>query len=87
MAPPKSLPEDQNAFWTEIFQRELKDAEDPAAMMAAGGRMGAPGVLLFRGWGLESRIGAEAQARLKSVQADLEAVRKQLDPSIPSSTA
>ncbi|MBL0160377.1 MAG: PSD1 domain-containing protein [Bryobacterales bacterium] len=79
----KSLPEDQNAFWTEIFQRELKDAEDPAAMMAAGGRMGAPGVLLFRGWGLESRIGAEAQARLKSVQADLEAVRKQLDPYYP----
>jgi mono/diheme cytochrome c family protein len=79
----KSLPDEQNNFWTEIFQRELKDAEDPAAMMAAGGRMGTPGVLLFRGWGLESRIGAEAQARLKSVQADIEAARKKLDPYYP----
>ena len=54
----KNLPEDENNFWTEIFQRELRDSEDPAAMMAmGGGRGGKPGVLLFRGWGLESRIG------------------------------
>ena len=79
----KSLPDDQNNFWTEIFQRELKDAEDPNAMMAAGGRMGNPGVLLFRGWGLESRIGAEAQARVKSIQSDIEAARKKLDPYYP----
>ena len=29
----KSLPEEQNNFWTEIFQRKLKDEEDPNAMM------------------------------------------------------
>ena len=45
------MPEDDNNFWTEIFQRELRDSDDPAAMMAAGGRGGKPGVLLFRGWG------------------------------------
>ena len=55
----KSLPEEQNNFWTEIFQRELKDEEDPNAMMAMGNRQGNPGVLLFRGWGLESRVGTE----------------------------
>src|SRR5205814_792625 len=78
-----SLPDDQNSLWTEIFQRELKDNEDPNAMMAAGGRQGNPGVLLFRGWGLQSRVGPEAQARLKSMQDDVDAARKKLDPHFP----
>ncbi len=79
----KSLADEKNNFWTEVFQRELKDAEDPAAMMAAGGRQGTPGVLMFRGWGLESRIGPEAQARLKIVQADSDAARKKIETSYP----
>ena len=79
----RSLPDEQNSFWTEIFQRELKEADDPNAMMEVGRRMGNPGVLLFRGWALESRIGAEAQARLKSVQADIEAARKKMEPFYP----
>jgi mono/diheme cytochrome c family protein/nitroreductase len=78
-----SLPEQENNFYTEIFQRELKDAEDPNAMMAAGARQGNPGVLMFRGWGLQSRVGPEAQARLKSLQDDMEALRKKLDPHYP----
>jgi mono/diheme cytochrome c family protein/cytochrome c553 len=76
----KNMPEDENSFWIEIFQRELKDAEDMAAMMAAGGRGGNPGVLLFRGWGLESRVGAEAQTELNTVKADVDEARKKLDP-------
>ncbi len=79
----KSLPEDQNNFWTEIFQRELKDEEDPNAMMAMGNRQGNPGVLLFRGWGLESRVGADAQARIKTIQNDLDALRKKLETHYP----
>ncbi len=79
----KSLPEEENNLWTEIFQRELKDAEDPAAMMAAGGRQGNPGVLMFRGWGLESRLGSEAQAHLKSVQDDITAARKKMEQAYP----
>ena len=79
----KSMTDDRNSFWIEIFQRELKDAEDPNAMMAAGARQGNPGVLLFRGWGLESRVGPESQARIKVLQTDLEAARKKLDPSYP----
>ncbi len=78
----KELPEEQNNFWSEIFLREVKDSDDPNAM-AGGGRQGNPGVLLFRGWALESRIGAEAQARLKAVQNDIDEVRKKLDPYYP----
>jgi hypothetical protein len=78
-----SLPEEQANFWTEIFQRELKDNEDPNAMMAAGGRQGNPGVLLFRGWGLTSRVGPESQARTKAMQDDIDAARKKLEPHYP----
>ncbi len=78
-----SLPEDQSNFWTEIYQRELNDADDPTAMMAAGMRMGKPGVLMFRGWALQTRLGADAQAKLKSLQDDVDSARKKLDPHYP----
>ncbi len=79
----KGLPEDQNFFWTEIFQREVNDSDDPNAMMAMGMRNVKPGVLLFRGWGLESRIGASAQAQLAAVRSDIEAQKKKLEPYYP----
>jgi len=79
----KNMPEEESNFWTEIFQKELKDSDDPTAELAAGGKAAKPGVLLFRGWGLESRVGPEAQARMASIKADIEAARKKLDPSYP----
>jgi hypothetical protein len=79
----KSLPEEQNSFWIEIFQRELRDQEDPNAMMNMNNRQGNPGVLLFRGWGLESRIGPEAQARIRSIQTDIDAIRKKMETKYP----
>ncbi len=78
----KSLPEDQTSFWTEVFQRELSDGDDLAAMIASG-RFGKPGVLAFRGWGLESRIGAEPKARMETIRADVESLRKKLEPYYP----
>ena len=78
-----SLPEEQTNFYTEIFVRELRDSEDPTAMMAAGARQGNPGVLMFRGWGLQTRIGPASQARIKSMQDDVDAARKKLDPHYP----
>jgi mono/diheme cytochrome c family protein len=79
----KSLPEDQTAFWTEIFVRELKDNEDANDMAEMDPRKISPGVLMFRGWGLESRIGPEAQTHLKSLQDELAALKKKNDPYYP----
>jgi hypothetical protein len=79
----KSLPEDQTAFWTEIFVKELKENEDPNDMVEMDPRKTSPGVLMFRRWGLESRMGPEAQTRLKSLQDDLEALKKKIDPYYP----
>ena len=79
----KNMPLDQTSFWTEIFQRELSDSDDPTLMMAGGMRQPKPGVLLFRGWGLESRVGAEARAELNGVKTDIEALKKKLEPAYP----
>jgi hypothetical protein len=79
----KSLPDDQTNFWTEIFVRELKDTEDPNDMVEMDPRKITPGVLMFRGWGLESRLGPSSQTRLKSLQDDLEALKKKIDPYYP----
>ncbi|HWE50255.1 MAG TPA: DUF1549 domain-containing protein [Bryobacteraceae bacterium] len=77
----KSLPDDQNNLWIEIFQRDLSENIDPADM--TNGRQGKPGVLLFRGWALENRLGAEDRARVKTLQDDLDAARKKLEPHYP----
>jgi len=79
----KNMPETEMSFWTEIFQRELSDNDDPNAMMAMGGRMGKPGVLLFRGWGLESRVGSESQAMIAAIRKDIEDARKKMEPGYP----
>jgi len=80
----KNLPEEQSNFWTEIFQRELPDADDPNAMLAMGNfRMPTPGVLMFRGWALESRSGHEAQAKIKSIQAGIDDLKKKLETRYP----
>ncbi len=75
----KNMPDEDGNFWTEIFQREIRDTDDPAAMMAGGGRGGKPGVLLFRGWGLESRTGAIAQTQMASIKTDIDDARKKLE--------
>jgi hypothetical protein len=79
----KNMPEAENNLWTEVFQRELRDSDDPTAMMAAGVRGGKPGVLLFRGWGLESRTGALAQQQMASIRNDINEARKMVDPAYP----
>jgi hypothetical protein len=79
----KNLSDEQNNFYTEIFVRELTDAEDPNAMLEMGFRNMKPGVLTFRGWGLESRVGSESQAQLAAVRKDIEEARKKIEPYYP----
>jgi mono/diheme cytochrome c family protein len=79
----KSMAEDRTNFWTEIFQRELTDNDDPNAMMEGGFRNMKPGVLSFRGWGLETRAGSESQAQMAAIRKDIEEARKKLEPYYP----
>jgi len=79
----KPMPEEDSNFYTEIFLRELKEDDDPTVMAANNAPRPKPGVLMFRGWGLESRVGAQAQAELAAVKADIEEARKKLEPAYP----
>jgi len=79
----KNLPEDQNNLYTEIFVRELTDAEDPNVMFEMGFRNMKPGILSFRGWGLESRVGSEAQTQMAAIRKDIEDARKKIEPKYP----
>src|SRR5258706_14318419 len=78
----KNLTGADNNFWSEIFQRELRDNEDPNANSTIM-RPPNPGVLMFRGWGLERRVGADVQMRLNALQDDLKELRKKMDPAVP----
>ncbi|HEY4085288.1 MAG TPA: PSD1 and planctomycete cytochrome C domain-containing protein [Bryobacteraceae bacterium] len=79
----KSLPDEEGNFYTEVFQRELKDVEDPNAMAAAGGRGGNPGVLTFKGYALTRLAGSEAEAKLKALQDDVNAAKKKAGAEYP----
>jgi cytochrome c553/mono/diheme cytochrome c family protein len=75
----KSMKFEDSSFWTELFQREL-DGADPDVQPGARTK---PGLFLYRGWGLEHRLGADVQAVMARVRSDIDAERKKLDPHYP----
>jgi cytochrome c553 len=75
----KSMPFEETSFWTELFLREL-DGADPDVQPGARTK---PGLFLFRGWGLEHRLGADVQTVMARVRTDIEAERKKLEPHYP----
>jgi hypothetical protein len=75
----KSMPFEDTSFWTELFVREL-DGADPDVQPGARTK---PGLFLFRGWGLEHRLGADVQAVMARVRTDIDAERKKLEPHYP----
>ncbi len=79
----KSMTDERNAFWIDVFQRQLSESDDPTAMAADGKFNMKPGVLLFRGWGLESRIGSASLAQIAAVKKDIEEARKKIEPYYP----
>ena len=74
-----SLPLERMNLWTEVFQRDLSDGEDPMQNF----RNFKPGLLAFRGWGLERQISPEKRAYLETLKSDTEAARKELPPKYP----
>jgi mono/diheme cytochrome c family protein len=72
----KSLPVEKNNLWTDVFQRDLQDGFDPAQMFD---RI-KPGLLAFRGWGLERQLGADRRRYIDALRSDIEALRKAQPP-------
>src|SRR4051812_46290127 len=72
----KSLPVERNNLWTDVFQRDLQDGFDPAQ---ASDRI-KPGLLAFRGWGLERQLSADRRRYVDGLRADISALRKAQPP-------
>jgi hypothetical protein len=74
----KTLPVDRMNLWTDIFQRDL-NGEDPMQNF----RNMTPGLLAFRGWGMERQLSPERHAYLEALRNDIEAAKKALPPKYP----
>jgi Protein of unknown function (DUF1549)/Protein of unknown function (DUF1553)/Planctomycete cytochrome C len=72
----KSLPIERQNLWTDVFQRDLQDGFDPAQMFD---RI-KPGLLAFRGWGLERQLSADRRRYIDGLRTDIEKLRKEQPP-------
>jgi hypothetical protein len=72
----KSLPVERNNLWTDVFQRDLQEGFDPAQ---ASERI-KPGLLAFRGWGLERQLSADRRRYVDGLRTDIAALRKAQPP-------
>ncbi len=72
----KSLPIERNNLWTDVFQRDLADGFDPNQ----ASERPAPGLLAFRGWGLERQLSADRRRYIDGLRDDIDALRKAQPP-------
>jgi mono/diheme cytochrome c family protein len=75
----KTLPIEKMNLWTDVFQRDLADGEDPAQTTE---RL-KPGLLVFRGWSLERQLSAERRAYIDALKADIDSLKKALPAHFP----
>jgi Protein of unknown function (DUF1553)/Protein of unknown function (DUF1549)/Planctomycete cytochrome C len=74
----KSMPPDRNNLWTDVFQRDL-DGSDPILMF----QRFKPGLLAFRGWGLERQLSAERRIYLAALREEIANTRKSMPAEYP----
>ncbi len=67
----RSMTVDRTTLWGDVFYSNL-DPDD------APGKPSRPGLLQFRGWGLEQRLGGDRRALIEGLRKDVEAMEKAL---------
>src|SRR5215475_4077098 len=75
----KSMPIERQNLWTDVFQRDLAEGFDPAQMFDSL----KPGLLAFRGWGLERQLSAERRTYINGLRDEIEKLRKDQPPKYP----
>ena len=75
----KSMPIERQNLFTDVFQRDLADGFDPAQQFD---RI-KPGLLLFRGWGLERQLSADRRRYVDGLRSDIDKLRKEQPPKYP----
>jgi len=69
----KTLPTEQASLWVDLFMRSMNsDDEKPE-----------PGLFVFREWALKRRLGTEWREYITSLEQQIEALKKSLEPRYP----
>jgi len=74
----KTMPIERTSLWTDVFSRDLDSSENPGSGMAPK-----PGLLAFRGWGLERQLGPDRRALIQGLRDDIEAMEKAMPEPYP----
>ena len=70
----RSMTKDRVALYRDVFIVNLDDDS------LVPGRPPKPGLLRFRGWGLEQRLGADRRTLIENLRKDIESAAKALEP-------
>jgi mono/diheme cytochrome c family protein len=71
----KSLPTERMQLWTDLFVRDLEEGVEPFLQEYVR-----PGLLAFRGWGLERFLSADRRRHVEDLRADIREMKKALPP-------
>ena len=74
----KAMPVERSNLWVDVFIRDLDDPMLPGVI-----KKFKPGLLAFRGWGLERQLSAERRAYLSALRDDLENFIKAMPVEYP----
>lgn len=74
----KAMPLERTNLWMDVFVRDLDDPMLPGVIQKFK-----PGLLAFRGWGLERQLSAERRAYLNALREDIEAFKKSMPAQYP----
>ena len=74
----KTMPIDRMSLWTDVFSRDLEATDNSMPGVASK-----PGLLAFRGWGLERQLGPDRRALIQGLRDDIAAMEKALPEPYP----
>src|SRR5439155_9812363 len=75
----KSMAHDRMNLWLDAFQQQLDDSFDP---MQSPDKV-KPGLLKFRGWGLERQLGADRRRYIDGLRSDIDELKKAMPAHFP----
>jgi len=75
----KTLPIEKMNLWTDVFVRDLTEEVNPDVP----GSKVKPGLLVFRGWGLERQLSPERKSYIDTLRADIARLEKEQPPHFP----
>lgn len=74
----RTLPLERSKLWVDVFKVDLDDPQLPGVKSEFK-----PGLLVFRGWGLERQLSADKRLYLNALKGDIEQTKKSMPPHYP----